>query len=270
MIRLITKQGAAKILGCDERTVENWLNKGIIKSHMINNTLMLDRDSIERHFDNLEDLLNMEKRIEEMKFELQEVINEKSEILNDLRGCFYKKERNRKIFKTNQLTLLSMSEGYLQNRDRMILTDIITGKTPEGIGKKMGLSHVRVFQIAINAANKLSFISELKKIQEENKILKEEINQLYKAKECYMKSTENKVSTIFDKRLNELPISERTLNALESLGCDTLGDLVKYKKSDLRKLKNFGMKSFTELNDLILKLGLDWGMNPDNTSSEKL
>ena len=51
MARLITRQEAARILDVSTQTVSNWIEKGYIKAHMLDNHLMIDRETIEQHFD---------------------------------------------------------------------------------------------------------------------------------------------------------------------------------------------------------------------------
>ena len=42
---------------------------------------------------------------------------------------------------------------------------------------------------------------------------------------------------------------------------DTLGQLVKYHRNDLLKFRNFGKKSLTELDELLERNGLAFGMD---------
>ena len=52
-----------------------------------------------------------------------------------------------------------------------------------------------------------------------------------------------------------------TVKMLEDAEVDTLGQLVKYHRSDLLKFRNFGKKSLTELDELLEKNGLAFGMD---------
>ena len=45
------------------------------------------------------------------------------------------------------------------------------------------------------------------------------------------------------------------------LEVDTLGDLVSFNKNDLMKFRNFGKKSLTELEELVIVKGLNFGMD---------
>ncbi len=56
-------------------------------------------------------------------------------------------------------------------------------------------------------------------------------------------------------------LSVRALNCLKAANVETIGDLVKYNKSDLLKFRNFGKKSLSELDDLLESLNLSFGMD---------
>lgn len=62
-------------------------------------------------------------------------------------------------------------------------------------------------------------------------------------------------------RLVDLDLSVRALNCLKAAEVETLGELVQYQRSDLLKFRNFGKKSLTELDELVEKKGLTFGMN---------
>ena len=62
-------------------------------------------------------------------------------------------------------------------------------------------------------------------------------------------------------RLIDMDLSVRALNCLKAAEVDTLGDLVSFNKTDLMKFRNFGKKSLTELEELVLIKGLNFGMD---------
>ena len=65
-------------------------------------------------------------------------------------------------------------------------------------------------------------------------------------------------------KLVDLDLSVRALNCLKAADVETLGQLVQYNKSDLMKFRNFGKKSMTELEKLVDKKGLTFGMDITN------
>ena len=62
-------------------------------------------------------------------------------------------------------------------------------------------------------------------------------------------------------KLTDMDLSVRALNCLKAAEVDTLGDLVFYNKNDLMKFRNFGKKSLTELEELVISKGLSFGMD---------
>jgi DNA-directed RNA polymerase subunit alpha len=66
---------------------------------------------------------------------------------------------------------------------------------------------------------------------------------------------------LLNQRLQDMDLSVRALNCLKAAEVDTLGDLVKYHRADLLKFRNFGKKSLTELDELLERNGLAFGMD---------
>ena len=62
-------------------------------------------------------------------------------------------------------------------------------------------------------------------------------------------------------KLVDMDLSVRALNCLKAAEVDTLGDLVSFNKNDLMKFRNFGKKSLTELEELVINKGLGFGMD---------
>lgn len=62
-------------------------------------------------------------------------------------------------------------------------------------------------------------------------------------------------------KLVDMDLSVRALNCLKSAEVETLGELVQYNKNDLLKFRNFGKKSLSELDELLDRLKLHFGMD---------
>ena len=62
-------------------------------------------------------------------------------------------------------------------------------------------------------------------------------------------------------KLIDMDLSVRALNCLKAAEVDSLGDLVSFNKNDLMKFRNFGRKSLTELEELVILKGLSFGMD---------
>lgn len=62
-------------------------------------------------------------------------------------------------------------------------------------------------------------------------------------------------------KLTDLDLSVRALNCLKAAEVNTMGELVQFNRNDLLKFRNFGKKSLTELNELLEKNNLEFGMD---------
>ena len=69
-----------------------------------------------------------------------------------------------------------------------------------------------------------------------------------------------KTRQLLKTKLTDLDLSVRALNCLKGAEVFTLGDLVKFTKADLLKVRNFGKKSLTELDRLLENKKLNFGM----------
>ena len=69
------------------------------------------------------------------------------------------------------------------------------------------------------------------------------------------------VDALLEKEIDELDLSVRSANCLKNANIHTLRDLVRRSEKDMMETKNFGKKSLEELQDLLGKLGLSFGMD---------
>ncbi len=63
--------------------------------------------------------------------------------------------------------------------------------------------------------------------------------------------------------VSELELSVRSANCLREAHIKTLGELVKKSEAEMLKYRNFGKKSLTEINDILKKMNLNFGMDID-------
>ncbi|RKY68251.1 MAG: DNA-directed RNA polymerase subunit alpha [Candidatus Latescibacterota bacterium] len=69
--------------------------------------------------------------------------------------------------------------------------------------------------------------------------------------------------------VDELELSMRSSNCLRAAEIKTLGDLVQKTESEMLKYRNFGKKSLSELQNVLAKFGLSFGMNLAELGIEK-
>jgi DNA-directed RNA polymerase subunit alpha len=66
---------------------------------------------------------------------------------------------------------------------------------------------------------------------------------------------------LLGKSIDELDLSVRSANCLKNANIHTLRDLVRRSEKEMLETKNFGKKSLEELQDVLGKLGLEFGMD---------
>ncbi|MDR2836765.1 MAG: DNA-directed RNA polymerase subunit alpha [Bacteroidales bacterium] len=79
-----------------------------------------------------------------------------------------------------------------------------------------------------------------------------------------------KMRQLLKTKLADMDLSVRALNCLKTAELETLGDLVKFNKSDLLKFRNFGKKSLTELEALLANKNLNFGMDVAKYKLDKI
>lgn len=62
-------------------------------------------------------------------------------------------------------------------------------------------------------------------------------------------------------KLSDMGLSVRAYNCLNAADIDTLADLVSYSRNELMKFRNFGKKSLNEIDQLVEKMKLQFGMD---------
>ena len=100
----------------------------------------------------------------------------------------------------------------------------------------------------------------IKSLQHRGMITREETEDEIAQTETYDEESLH-MRQLLKTRLIDMDLSVRALNCLKAAEVDTLGDLVSFNKTDLMKFRNFGKKSLTELEELVLVKGLNFGMD---------
>ena len=62
-------------------------------------------------------------------------------------------------------------------------------------------------------------------------------------------------------KLSDMGLSVRAYNCLKAADIDTFADLVSYSRAELMKFRNFGRKSLAEIDELVEKMQLSFGMD---------
>ncbi|HQU72799.1 MAG TPA: DNA-directed RNA polymerase subunit alpha, partial [Calditrichia bacterium] len=72
-----------------------------------------------------------------------------------------------------------------------------------------------------------------------------------------------RVKKLMKMNVDELELSVRSHNCLKNANIKTIGDLVRLDESELLKFRNFGRKSLQEIQEILERKGLFFGMDVD-------
>lgn len=290
---MVSRQEAAELLNVTVQTISNWVEKGVLNAHSSidgRNTPLIDRKSIERYFDTLEDLAFMEKRISIQKNSLKEeqaALGEKIKEMSSAKYLFGKGISPYLLRDIFCCVIGVAGDTLLKDREFEILKSLINGRKIEDIAKDHHLTTSRIMQIINRTIHKVSTMmnwpewhEDYKRVMEENRYLSVLIeNQQIRIKELeemlnVKRGIEGEESGIpgyskmelikvLGRRLDEENLSIRCLNCLRSADIVTVSDLVRVQRTDLMKYRNFGTKSLGELDDYLDSLNLSFGMDID-------
>ena len=279
MARLISRQEAARLLDVSTQTVSNWIEKGYIKAHMLDNHLMVDKETIEYHFDSLQDWAHLEKTVEEKtEYLRKEDFNLEFEI-NDLLEARdrMKDERLYGVYRWITEYATMSTEGLFTEQQHKIYHGMIDRGSADCIAKELGLSRSKVVDTFFNCLRKIAKVIDLAKAQEkwnemelENKRLKLQnallIQQLNEYKVNMATQTaipsipENEAKIkLLGCKFDDFGFSVRATNVLRGLGCVTMADVACLKKADLMNAKLCGKKTVEDIEKLLADHGLSLG-----------
>jgi DNA-directed RNA polymerase subunit alpha len=77
----------------------------------------------------------------------------------------------------------------------------------------------------------------------------------------------SELDAVLSKSLEEFDLSVRTANCLKNASIQTVRDLVSKSENEILEIKNFGKKSLEELQELLSRLGLSFGMSSGGASA---
>lgn len=246
---------------------------------MLDNHLMVDRETIEQHFDSLQDWAHLEKTVEEkteylrkadfnLEFEINDLLEARDRLKDDRLYGVYR-------WITEYVT--RSTDGLFNERQQTIFDRMISNGSSAYIAKELGLSRSKVVDIFFNCLRKITKVIDLAKTQEkwdeleqENKRLKLQnaslIQQLSECKANLATQTttpstpENEAKIkLLGSKFDDFAFSVRATNVLRGLGCVTMADVACLTKDDLMNAKLCGKKTVDDIEKLLAEHGLSLG-----------
>ena len=280
MARLISRQEAARLLDVSEQTVSNWIQKGVIKGHLIENRLYVDRETIELYFDSLQDLAHLEKTVKEkteylreedfnLQFEIDDLLEARDRIKDGPRG-YYRW--------VSQYATMS-AHGLFTGQQKTIFHKMMNMGSAELVAKELGISRSRVVDIFFKCLRKISDVINLQeaqekwdKLEQENKqlkvlnaSLKQQLDDLRVAVASMPSlqpiSKGEQINKTLDTPLDSFNFTQRSENILKSIGCKTLGDVICLTRERLMSANNCGRKTVDDIEKVLEDNGYALGVD---------
>ena len=280
---LLSRQEVADIFGVSCQTISNYVSRGILKVAKVSekNSIMFDRDMVETIRPVSDEIQACLEKAEAYKEELDRTNETAQEEIEKVRASVGIDVSVKSNLGSNMLmSMVKVALGDRYNRMFSILNDYLLGKEIKAIAQHHGLTHERTLQIINKAVETLKTLRPYDEIMTENDTLRAENNALKRqvaALQAELQTCqsfdaemtfgltleEHHLYELLKTRIEDLNISVRTLKPLICEDIKTLGDLLQYNKTDLLKLRNFGKKALTELDDLVEEMNLSFGMKDE-------
>lgn len=283
MARLISRQEAASLLEVTNQTVSNWVENGLLTGHMIDGRLLVDRQTIVKNFDTLQQLGQTQERAASLYEQVWKEERDLDTRLMDITKASVSIDTGmpRWLIEHVYSAVISVAgEDVLTEREASILYALNAGNTLSTVSEKFGLTRERVLQIVKKCFRKIYSMRtfsdlrrEIKTLRSENSMLQRQVDILYnrsnQRSEALAKALAkyggpagiHKLTNLFSERVRDLDFTVRAINCMTAADIDTVADLVQCRKEDILKFRNFGKKSMRELDSFLESNGLSWGMD---------
>lgn len=262
--RLISRQEAAEILNCTQQTISNWVESGIIKGRIIDRRLMVDANTIDVLLDTAQDVERAKRCIESQRDEFNKTQRELDEQVRTVKDAMRLwvhsgvKQLNRNAI----YAILASYKTLLNDVEIGIIHALMEDGGIAAVAETYNIKPARVVQILHRAIKKIhgarpydSLIDEIAALKRLNSELRQKLEY------CGQKADDiDHLTPILMKDLRDTSLSVRAINCCKTGDVENIADLVSLKREDLLRLRNFGKKSLREIEDLLDKLGLEFGM----------
>lgn len=292
MARMISRRDAAQMLQVEGQTISNWVEKGLLTGHLIDGRLFVDKNTITRYFDTLQQLGQTEERINTTLADVRRREEALDRRLENIATAEELAPGMPEWFRENVFCAVLAVAGndVLCERERSILELLINGRSMRDIHEEYGITRERVCQVVRKAFRKIYTMRTFSDIRQENKRLLRENKELKNVIKLLGSSTKDTqlegeplseemqkaagrwyigdgeittIHSLLSASMSDFNLSVRALNCLKTAEVETLADLLRYDESELLKYRNFGRKSLKELVSFVEDFGLSFGMDVD-------
>ncbi len=286
--KYISAHDAAKMAGVTTQTIRNLCKAGTLSFQKRQNLFYPSREDVERYADTIAEVQAITTDIEQYRLRLLDERQALQAELQEQQVKYHERMVNLEMFPQRieviKDTLIAVVEGIgrytdyndcsLTERDIRVTWDALQGKSFEEIGRELRPSIappsarliwakvLRKFATVKGAFYHLN--SENDELKETLKEKNDEIAMLHAqldGRQITIDEGTRKLSRLLARHMREFDITVRCLNVLRYAEIDTVRDLVRFRRQDLLKYRNFGKKSLLELDEFVEDHGLSWGMD---------
>ena len=274
--RMISRNEAAAMLGCTVSTISNWVEKGIIKGHKVDNLLLVDKESIEKLFDTASDVAEMEKKLEELRKIINNEIQQEEQKVKRLYEDGQRTIQD-KFFKELIDSIVDTVKDRLSERDFIIVSGVLKGKPTLEIAREVGCTMEtvrhnwrRITPKLFEFLNYPTVRKEKGDLEEENQKLKNEISRLKDdIRRLQIDHRDQDLQAApFTRDLLDFGFSPQIYRKLIRSGCITLADLLEYDGKRLLSIPNIGRRAINQIQERLDMMGLSLGMDLRNMSAQ--
>ena len=279
---LVPIMKAAEEFGVNRQTISNWHDEGILQGSVIKGNRFVTRESIERLKDVYPESAADAGRIEAYRAEilaLEEELKKKRKALRTERIYRNYAPRYMHNFVGNAVELMKKVDGkeFHDILDEKFINCWLFGYDINETCEEQGVSYYTYIKSARKYARAMQKMVEYTELVERNRCLEEELKET-RAKLQHLqtdmdeyrerfKNVDEEQSLkeqypILNLPLTELDFTVRTLNVLRMHDFETLGQVIRYDKFQLLKMRHFGKKSLIEIENFLERYGLELGTDP--------
>ena len=247
---------------------------------MVGDHFVVDRETIERYFDGLQEWGKLEKTVYE---KLEKLRKEDWELDDEIHDILMAREKSesmelRGVYQQIVSFAAMNCLGLFSDKQRKVFTGMMGWGNAETVAKDLGLTRTRVVEIFHKCLKIIHNTIKLKEDREEWDRMRNENLQLkaenvslrqqlgaYKKEEP--KTPPPTPEEILRQKLNtpfvEFRFFGRAFHVLKDLGCKTLGDVAALQKSTLEAYPRCGKKTIEDIENELIEQGLSLGMRVD-------
>lgn len=290
----ITAADAAEILGVTRQTVINYVKKGWLKGRKMGNTFFINKEYFDSVMPQAEDLCALNAGLDKVNKDIAEAISKRNGELKNYEddGSWLHFLRSSKVSRQLLTTLFhSLGERCLTAREEKIVCRVAEGCPTKDIAAECGMTTQRARMVFIKAMDKIGGLASYSSVLDENDRLRKEIETIKDSYEKVIEENERLLvmagkkkqeQSAFSITEDEIGMAEVLAEPIDNLsfptrlrkclvfeGIETIGDIITKNKTDLRKIRNMGKKSLSELDDFISSLNLSFGTPQEKVDNLK-